>query len=220
MHIGLVGGIGPAATDFYYRRLIQKAAALDRDLVLTIVHADTPTLLNNLIHDDQEAQCDIYLNLSKRLKAAGADNVVITSIAGHFCIDRFVEISPLPVIDLTKAMAAWLRKRNMRTVGIMGTETVMASGMYGKLSPVQVIAPQGAELQRVHDAYVTLAQAGQSTPELTNLFVEAGQTLVSNGAEAVLLGGTDLNAVFDESSSEFPIVDCAGIHVDTIAEFI
>ena len=45
MHIGLIGGIGPAATDFYYRRLISTFARKKAALELTIVHADTPTLL-------------------------------------------------------------------------------------------------------------------------------------------------------------------------------
>jgi aspartate racemase len=45
MHIGLIGGIGPAATDFYYRRLISTFASRKAALELTIVHADTPTLL-------------------------------------------------------------------------------------------------------------------------------------------------------------------------------
>jgi aspartate racemase len=48
MHIGLIGGIGPAATDFYYRRLISTFASKKAALELTIVHADTPTLLGNL----------------------------------------------------------------------------------------------------------------------------------------------------------------------------
>jgi aspartate racemase len=40
MHIGLVGGIGPAATDYYYRRLIALFAESGADLQLTIVHAE------------------------------------------------------------------------------------------------------------------------------------------------------------------------------------
>ena len=48
MHIGLIGGIGPAATDVYYRGLISRAAQMGRDLDATIVHADAPTLLDNL----------------------------------------------------------------------------------------------------------------------------------------------------------------------------
>ena len=220
MHIGLIGGIGPAATDFYYRRLIDTAAQLERPLDLTMVHADTLTLLGNLLADDKQAQCDIYLALTKRLAAAGADNVVVTSIAGHFCIDRFAEVSPLPVIDLTKAVSEWLREKRMSRVGILGTETVMSSGMYGKLAPVDVIAPGSGDLQRVHDAYVTLAKSGRGTPELEKIFVESAEAMIRQGAEAVMLGGTDLNAIFDEAGSPFPVVDCAGIHVAAISQFI
>jgi aspartate racemase len=53
MHIGLVGGIGPAATDFYYRRLVAAFASKKAPLELTIAHADTPTLLKNLASKDK-----------------------------------------------------------------------------------------------------------------------------------------------------------------------
>ena len=56
MHIGLVGGIGPAATDYYYRRIVDAATRRDFGLDLTIVHADTPTLLRNLLGGDEAAQ--------------------------------------------------------------------------------------------------------------------------------------------------------------------
>ena len=63
MQIGLIGGIGPAATDFYYRSLIEKFASEDADLDMTIVHADASTLVKNLMDDNKDAQVSIY-NLS------------------------------------------------------------------------------------------------------------------------------------------------------------
>ena len=47
MHIGLIVGIGPAATDYYYRQLISAAALAGKDLELTMAHADTPNLLRH-----------------------------------------------------------------------------------------------------------------------------------------------------------------------------
>ncbi|MEM7296210.1 MAG: aspartate/glutamate racemase family protein [Pseudomonadota bacterium] len=220
MHIGLIGGIGPAATDFYYRELIKDAAYLGRDLELTIVHADTPTLLKNLIADDQQAQVEIYQRLTRRLLSVGAERVVVTSIAGHFCIDAFAAVSPLPLIDLTQVLVGWLNRERLTRVGILGTEVVMASGMYGKLAPVEVLAPEGAGLGKVHQAYVTLAQSGIPTPELNQVFFDEGLRLIERGAEAVLLGGTDLNAAFSNSAPGFPVIDCARIHLDEIAKAI
>ena len=71
MHIGLVGGIGPAATDYYYRRLISLARERSIKLDATIVHADSPTLLSNLERGDVTAQVEIYSRLAHRLVAAG-----------------------------------------------------------------------------------------------------------------------------------------------------
>lgn len=47
MHIGLIVGIGPAATNYYYRYLIAALARADQSLTLTMAHADTPTLLRH-----------------------------------------------------------------------------------------------------------------------------------------------------------------------------
>jgi aspartate racemase len=100
MHIGLIGGIGPAATDFYYRRLISTFASKKAALELTIVHADTRTLLGNLTSNDAATQVAIYMKLTNRLAAAGAECVAITSVAGHFCVDAFKASSVLPVVVL------------------------------------------------------------------------------------------------------------------------
>ncbi|MEO0542753.1 MAG: aspartate/glutamate racemase family protein [Pseudomonadota bacterium] len=220
MHIGMIGGIGPAATDVYYRSLIALAAEQGKDLELTIAHADAPTLLDNLTKGDAVAQSQLFAGLAARLKTAGAGCVVVTSVAGHFCVDEFYKVSPLPIIDLTKALSVWLENKRMACVGVLGTETVMASKVYGKLSLVEILAPEGDELKMVHDAYVTLAKSGVSTPALQDVFFKAGHALMDRGAEAVMLGGTDLNAAFDNANSGFPVVDCARIHIEEIAKSI
>jgi aspartate racemase len=91
----MIGGIGPAATDYYYCRLIAEFANRNQMLELTITHADTPTLLQNLECNDVEAQVEIYPRLTNRLVSAGAECVVVDSIRGHFCIDSFKERSLL-----------------------------------------------------------------------------------------------------------------------------
>ncbi|MEM9842767.1 MAG: aspartate/glutamate racemase family protein [Pseudomonadota bacterium] len=218
MHIGLIGGIGPAATDFYYRQLIAKASSMQRALDLTIVHADSPTLLANMASGNHAAQTDIYVRLTERLKAAGADCVVITSISGHFPIDAFLPVSPLPVVDLMHILRAWLLTNGYKKVGLLGTKTVMQSAMHGKLTGLSLCIPEGDDVDRVHTAYIDLALSGVPTDQHRDVFFPAGEALVrAQGAEAVLLGGTDLNAAFDGHTPPFQVIDCAAIHVDAIA---
>lgn len=56
MHIGLIGGIGPAATEYYYRALVKLYARAGRKLALTIVHADLPELVGNMQANNKQAQ--------------------------------------------------------------------------------------------------------------------------------------------------------------------
>ena len=220
MQIGLIGGIGPAATDFYYRRLIARFAQEGVQLELTIVHADTPTLLGNLAAGGAAAQVAIYMKLTKRLVAAGAECVVVTSIAGHFCIEAFKAVSPLPVVDLVDAVGQAIAQRGLKRIGILGTKAAMQTQLYGGVPSAELVAPESAALDEVHQAYIAMASAGVVTPAQRAVFDTASRALLDKaGCEAIMLGGTDLALVYNEQDSVFPLVDCAGIHADAIARF-
>ena len=217
MHIGLIGGIGPAATDFYYRRLIAAFAARALPLELTIVHADTPTLLQHQAADDRDAQVAIYMRLTKRLAAAGAECVVVTSIAGHFCIAEFAAVSPLPVINLLPVVDAAIQARGLTRVGVLGTRLVMATRLYDAVRSATLIPPAGSALDAVHDAYVRMAAAGIVTAAERAVFDAAVRELLDEAhVEAILLGGTDLALVYREGKAAFSVVDAAALHVDAI----
>lgn len=218
MHIGLIGGIGPAATDYYYRNLIGKARQAGHTLDLTIAHADSRTLLGNVSKDDAAAQAAIFEGLAHRLKGAGAEAVAVTSIAGHFCIEAFKAVSPLPVLDLLSSIADALGNGGYSTVGILGTKAAMASGMYGRLPMLSILAPDGDDLDAVHQAYVDMATSATVTEAQRQVFFACGRDLCERrGAEAVLLAGTDLFLAFDGRDCGFTAIDCALLHVDDIA---
>jgi aspartate racemase len=151
MHIGLIVGIGPAATDYYYRYLIAAAARAGKDLELTMAHADTPTLLRNQAAGNVRGQVDIYRRLAERLQRAGIAQIAVTSIAGHFCIDAFKALSPVPVIDLLHVIRLEVKRRGLKRVGLLGTRGVMESRFYGVLDGIEVIAPVD-DLTAVHEA--------------------------------------------------------------------
>jgi len=219
MHIGLVGGIGPAATNYYYRCMIEAAARHAFDLNLTIVHADSPTLLGNQASGDKAAQVAIFSRLAERLKTAGAETVAITSIAGHFCIEEFKRISPLPVIDMIKEVNRAIRDMGLQKVGILGTRTVMETGFYGGIESADVISPSKVDLEDVHQAYVEMASAGTVTENQREVFLSVSCRLIAESrAEAIILGGTDLFLAFDGRDVSFEVIDCAKVHIDVIAK--
>jgi aspartate racemase len=217
MQIGLIGGIGPAATDLYYRSLIETCRAAGTALEVTIAHADGPTLRANLESGNAESQAAIFARLARRLADAGAGCIAITSIAGHFCIDAFRPVAPLPVIDMLECVPRRLRKAGWRKLGILGTRQTMESGMFGSLRGFDVLTPNPDVMQAVHDCYVGMALSGRVTQADRDLLFGIGRDMYSRGAEAVLLAGTDLFLAFDGQEPGFRTIDAALLHVAALA---
>ena len=215
MHIGLIGGIGPAATDFYYRGLIDRHVAAGVPLECTIAHADVRTMARNLNDKMPARQAAIFAGLIGRMKAAGAEVAAVTSMGGHFCINELLPISPLPLVHGIHAVNAAIKKSGLRKIGVLGTRTVMETKLYGGVSSAELIAPEGEMFGSVGDTYSAMATIGKVTDAQREVFFKAGHALIERGAEAVMLGGTDLFLAF-QGHPPFPLVDCADIHVDAI----
>jgi len=216
MHIGLIAGIGPAATDFYYRGLIERHAASGVPLELTMAHADVREMSRNLVGRNPGRQAEIFAGLVRRMKAAGAQAAAITSMGGHFCVNELIALSPLPVLNAIPAVDTALAQGKFRKIGILGTRTVMESKLYGGIPSVEVVPTEGEALDLVHDNYVAMATIGHVTDVQRGVFLDAGRKLCARGAEAIMLGGTDLFLAFAGHDPGFPVIDCADIHVDAI----
>jgi aspartate racemase len=217
MHIGLIGGIGPAATEYYYRGLIERHAAAGTQLELTIAHADVREMGKNLANGDAQKQAAIFLRLVERLAAAGAEAAAVTSMGGHFCISELTALSPLPLLNAIPKVDAAIRQRKIKTIGILGTSIVMKTGLYGGITAARIVVPEGDALAEVHQNYIEMAGVGRVTEAQRQVFFANGQRLCrEQGADAIFLGGTDLCLAFAGQDCGFPVLDSAEIHVEAI----
>jgi aspartate racemase len=217
VHIGLIGGIGPAATKFYYKGLVKAYASADKTMELTIVHADVRDLLRNLSNGAAREQAEIFLGFVQRLQAAGADVAAVTSLAGHFCIQELEAISPLPIINALPEFDTFFAKRKLARVGLLGTRAAMESGLYGGITSVNIVLPQGDDLDETHTNYVPMATLGYATDEQRDFFFSTGRKLCRDqGADAVVFAGTDMFLAFEGHDCGFPVIDGGQLHIDAI----
>jgi aspartate racemase len=216
VHIGLIGGIGPAATEFYYRGLIDRHAASEMPLHLTIAHADVREMARNLASRDSKKQAEVFVKLLRRLRAAGAKIAAVTSMGGHFCIGELEAISPIPLLNALPVVDAAIAERVYKTVGIIGTRMVMETRLYGAISSATVLAPEDDEFEEVQANYGAMAMVGRVSDSQRRVFFRAGRRLIDRGAEIVLLGGTDMFLAFQGEDCCFPVLDLAAVHIDAI----
>jgi aspartate racemase len=215
--MGLIGGIGPAATEFYYRGLTRAFAAAKRKLELTIVNAEISDLARNMSAGDPAAQAAIFAELIGRLKAAGARAAAVTSMGGHFCIQELAAISPLPLINALPVLDSHFGAMGVKRIGLLGSGAVMRSKFYGHVTSVEVVAPPGGELDEVHRRYVAMATVAAATDDDRRFFHAAGRRLVDDQrVDAVVLSGTDLFLAFEGAAPGYRVVDATEIHIAAI----
>ena len=219
MHLGLIGGIGPAATVVYYQRLTELMRQRNSRLELTIVQAHVYDLLENNLADQRDAQAAIYADLITRLKAAGADCAAITSLGGHFCFAETAKISTLPLISAVTPLDDYFAAQGLKRVGLLGTGVVMRTQLYGQLIKTKAIAPD-SDLGTLGKLYQDMAVSGTCTDAQRAIFFEEGRKMVEDqGAEAIILAGTDLNLAFDgQHNPGYPVIDALDVHVAVLAD--
>jgi aspartate racemase len=121
------------------------------------------------------------------------------------------------VISILPAVDAELRARGLERVGLLGTRITMESKLFGQISGAQLILPGSEDLDRVHETYLAMASSGTVTDSQRELLFAIGANLCNEqGADAVLLAGTDLFLAFDGYDCGFDAIDGALVHVDAI----
>jgi aspartate racemase len=218
MHIGLIGGIGVAATVVYYQRLARAFAARGGDrLELTIAHGEIQELIRNNLADRRDEQAEAFLPLVERLQRAGCDCVALSSLGAHFCFDELTARSPLPLISGVAPLDAHFVAEGVKTIGLLGTRVVMRTRLYGQLERTEALALDD-EIERIGQTYQDVAVAGVCTPDQRALFIDAGRRMIAAGAEAIVLAGTDLNLAFDGENPGYPVIDALDVHVALLAD--
>ena len=96
----------------------------------------------------------------------------------------------------------------------------MATRLYGGISSAAIVLPEGDAFEEVHQSYIDMAVAARVTEAQRRTFFAAGRRLCEvQGAEAVVLGGTDLGLAFQGQDPGFPVIDCVEIHVDALYQW-
>lgn len=215
--LGLVGGLGVGATIHYYEKLAKAHEAQGRTLDIVIVHAETSRVFEYVLADDRDGLAEYLTGYIHRLKAAGAELTAIPAVTPHFCVRELIAMSPLPVFNIFEPLVRELAARSVRRAAIFGTRFVMESALFGEVKAVEIIPSWPHEMEYIDNTYVELARTGAGSAEQRrNLTTLAHTLLKRDGVDTIILAGTDLALLFNETNTDFPHVDCAALHLQAI----
>ncbi|KQU77860.1 MULTISPECIES: aspartate/glutamate racemase family protein [unclassified Rhizobacter] len=212
--VGVLGGMGPLATlDFLHKVLAATPAQCDQDHVPMIV-SSIPQVPDRTaaFRGEGESPLPALRACGERLAAAGAGLVVLPCNTAHLWFDALQSALGLPMLHLADAALAELARRAPGArVGLLATDATLASGLYLNRPPrhphpPQWVLPTAPEMLDWVMPGIAAVKAG--TPALgRRLLLQAAQALQRRGADALLLGCTELPLVLDEAALGLPVID-------------
>jgi len=214
--LGLIGGLGPGATIHYYRELIAAHQAQGRIPRLLIAHADVNRALALAGARDFTGLARYLAGLIESMAAGGAELTAMVAVTPHICAEQLVALSPLPLVDMVAEVANAVHARNLKRIALLGTRFTIETRMFGRLGDVEVVMPRPDEIDQIHNTYVDIVGGRGSAEQVANVRKLAHTFIARDGAESVLMAGTDFSLVFNESNIDFPTIDCARVHIDAI----
>src|SRR2546423_11509033 len=214
---GLVAGLGVGAGIFYYRSLVQAHLTLGLSPDIVMVHADVRKVMGHAAMRETEELAEYLVGLLRQLAAAGAQIATIPAFAPQICAEELEEMTPLPLINLLDVIVAEVEKRNLQRVAIFGARITIETGLFGRLTNIEVVTPKREEIDFLSTTYVRIVQEEQASEDDYAKLRALALTLIDRGRlDAILLAGTDLSFVFNPENTDFPHLDGARTHIEAI----
>ena len=206
--LGVVGGVGPLATAYFMKTVIQKTpASSDQDNIPMIVFNDpqipdrTAFILDNSNPDPTEE----LTKVARWLEAAQADYLAIPCNTAHYFYQAIVDAVDIPVLNIMQETAREILRRlgHAGSVGLLATEGTASSGVFqGYLADcgLDTVLPTPEEQARVTSLIYDGVKAGNPTDPQE--LVQLGQLLRDRGCDMVISGCTELSVLYQELADD------------------
>ena len=216
--IGILGGMGPAATaDFYAKLVALTLARRDQDHPKVVIWADPTVPDRSLALLGRGPDPSEWLARGAQgLAAAGATLVAIPCNTAHAFLPGVAQRIGLPVVHMIDEVAKHVLASHPHAgkVGVLATTGTVRAGLYqdwlGRIG-VEVITPSADEQDRAVMAGIRAVKAGDTSARTRSLFEDVAQGLVDRGAELLVAGCTEVPLGLHTSASPAPLIDPAAV---------
>lgn len=195
--LGVLGGLGPMSSVYFYEMLTAHTLAQrDQDHLNILIssRAETPDRTDFILGRSSDDPLPVMKFEVSRLIGAGADIIAIPCNTAHYFYDRISEVSGVPVINIIRQTAVFCRRLGVKKAGILATEGTVASGAYSNIfatAGMDCISPDAEGQRIISDIIYSQIKKGQA-PDM-EAFRRVCDGLVERGCDRLVLGCTELS---------------------------
>ena len=221
--LGLIGGTSYHSTIDYYRMINEKVGEVigkDQNPELLLYSLDIALMRSG----DREKIQKEYLRISKELISIGAEGILICANTPHMVYEFVQPQIEVPILHIGKAIGDYAIRNNFKNLGLLGTKPTIKIGFlenYIKENyPIEITIPDEEHIDKVHHYISKELTQGVFSSEAKSYFLDQMKSLEEKGADAMILGCTELPILIKQEDTNFQLIDTTGLHVELAVEFI
>lgn len=223
--IGLLGGMSWESTQGYYQQINtgikQKLGGLNSaQVALYSVNFEPIEACQH--KGDWNETANILSKAAQNVEAAGADFLLICTNTMHKVADQIGESVSIPILHIADATAEVIKQQGISKVGLLGTAFTMEQDFYkGRLSDkhgIDVLVPDQADREVVHQIIYQELCLGIVDENSKQSYLTIIDKLASAGAQAVILGCTEIGMLVQQHDTNVTLLDTTKIHADKAVE--
>ena len=214
------------STRTYYEHInrgVQARAGKQSSAPLLIESLEFSQLVRLSNDEDWQRASDVLVDSARRLEAAGSTAIIIGANSMHKVYDAVAAAVSVPVLHIAECVGERMATKGALKAALLGTRNVMVEGFYREkliARDIELLPPEMAFVdildRIIYDELIQGKASRQAERELKTIITNLEQ----DGAEAIVLGCTELEMVVDVDANVLPIFDCTRIHADAAVDWI
>ncbi|MGW0468397.1 aspartate/glutamate racemase family protein [Streptomyces sp. NPDC003027] len=224
LKIGLVGGLSFPSTITYYdriNRLINRRLGKAHSPRIVLESLDFQPMVEWIAARDGDAVAGEIAAAARRLEVSGADFFAICCNTVHEFADLVEERVALPLINICRATAQEAARREVSTVGLLGSAFSMEEAFYRDefaAEGIKVVVPEPPDRAFMQEAIERELCTGDISRATRERFSRIAHDVLDAGAEALVLACTEVPLVIRPEEFDAPVIDTVDVHTAAIVE--
>ena len=219
--IGLIGGMSWESTLSYYKGInegVKKALGGLHSAKVCLYSVDFAEIEKLQHQGEWDKTAEILTAAAQAIEAGGADFFLICTNTMHKVAETIEKSVSIPLVHIADATGELLVKDGIKRVGLLGTRFTMEQEFYkNRLSEkfgIEVLVPDADDRDIIHQVIYTELCLGQIKDASRCEYLRVMDQLHSRGAEAVILGCTEIALLVQQVHTEIPLYDTTEIHAE------
>ncbi|MBW2238866.1 MAG: aspartate/glutamate racemase family protein [Deltaproteobacteria bacterium] len=224
--IGLLGGMSWESTVGYYRAInegVKNNLGGLHSAKIAMYSVDFDQIEKLQHKGDWGGTARILSEAAQCVESAGADFLLICTNTMHKVASEIEKAIKIPILHIADATAEVLLHKDIKTVGLLGTAFTMEQDFYkGRLSEkygLNVLVPNKEDRQIVHKIIYQELCLGKIQAGSKAEYLRIIDLLANKGAEAVILGCTEIGMLVNQNDTKVKLFDTTAIHAEKAVEY-